>query len=157
MKRLTILVLTVCFVLSLFASGQIADTLIYNRSKRYLHTYPLEPYFEKYPDKRPKTKSSCTGLWRHYVATYEIKNNQLYLIDIQTMIVNKSGSFTYKSVINKIFPNSKTTKAVWFTGVMVVCYGKIIEYETFDHAVYENNILIEVENGNVIKETRINN
>lgn len=157
MKRLSILILTICFALNIFATGQIPDTLVYKGSKRYLQTYPLEPYFEKYPDIRPKTRCSSTGLWRNYVATYEIKNNQLFLKDIHILQVNnKLRKFFYKSVINEIFPYYISRKVIWFTGLMEVSYGKIIEYERFDRATFENYIVMEVKNGNITNEKHIN-
>jgi len=161
MRKLSIFIITACLTINLFATGQIDDTLIYKGSKRYLQTYPLEQYFKKYPNKRPETKSSSTGLWRNYVATYEIRNNQLFLKDIQIMQVNYKStklSYIYKSVMNKVFPNNKNIKAIWFTGLMEVTYGKVIDIpnEPYGSVTFENYIIMEINNGDLIKEKHIN-
>ena len=42
---------------------------------------PMENYFEYFPEKRPQW--SRTNLWRCYVATFEIIDDELWVIDIK--------------------------------------------------------------------------
>ena len=86
---LSIFGLIVAINLSVSGTGQMSDKIIYNGKVCSLTgksvidgCYPMENYFEKYPDKRP-TRGGGTFLRRNYVATYEIKDNQLYLNDIE--------------------------------------------------------------------------
>ena len=166
---------------SLFATAQFSDYLILNGKKYSLHSNPLEEYFEEYPDNRPETSGRCSALWRGYVATFEIKNKKLVLNDIKIMI----DSNKWKSAKREFFEKDKTKdddeyykedyKEVkltwyqeviaeftqkefvvdWFTGVLVLPYGKIINYVHMGYAsTFENYILLEIDEGKLIKEIK---
>ncbi|MBR5777467.1 MAG: hypothetical protein IKY22_03260 [Bacteroidales bacterium] len=72
----------------LYASDQIPDFIIYNNTKYYLSTYyptpgmPLEIYFHR-TDKKNNFIDMGTGLHRKHIATWEIRNNKLYLADLK--------------------------------------------------------------------------
>lgn len=144
----------------LFATAQYPDNLIYKGKTYALFTNPLESFFEKYPEKRPIGGISSTALWRGYVATFEIRDNQLFLKDIE-IEVEKEGSETFdyewKSVINEVFPDSAQRKIDWFTGIIVLPHGKLVNYVHMGYGyTYKKYLLIEVENGNYKQELRFN-
>ncbi|MDZ4845374.1 MAG: hypothetical protein SH857_07465 [Chitinophagales bacterium] len=92
---------------------QISDILICNEREYYLNRSPLEPFFKKFADKKLETKTVCTALWRGYFATYEIKDNQLYVRDLEIL----SGvSLEMESILGKIFPNNG--KYEWYSGLI---------------------------------------
>jgi len=91
--------------------------LIYNGKEYKLNNYYLEYFFEQNPDKKPEFKVQHTGLWRGYVATFEIENNQLFLINVE--IEDGEGQErVWKSVLNDIFPGKKKISADWFSGIL---------------------------------------
>jgi len=136
---------------AVFGTVQKPDKIIY-RGKEYnsenysmvynLENYPMEEYFEKYPDKRPKSDVTSTALWRGYVATFEIQDGQLYLkdieIEISTKVKNDRYEYSWKSVLNEVFPNQDLVKMDWVTGLLVLY--------TSD---YEQYILLEVDKGDL--------
>lgn len=65
------------------ANAQIPDKIYYNKTLHYLNSNPLEVYFDQFPEKRPLSKIGATSLWRGYVATFEISDFKLWLIDVE--------------------------------------------------------------------------
>ena len=123
MKRiLFVIILTVFFSSTVFGTRQIPDKIIFNGKKHELwHSNPMESYFKKHPK---KDMSSSTALWRGYVATFEVKGNQLYLKDIEMQV---DYDQKWKSILKEVFPNQKLIKIDWVTGLLVLPTGKIIE------------------------------
>ena len=141
-------------------TAQIPDKIIYKGEKYPLHTNPMEDYFAKYPDKRPYSTVQSSALWRGYVATFEIIDNQLYLKDIEIEIGTNDEQENYrssrKSVINEVFPNQETVKVDWMTGSLVLPSGKMVEYVHMGYAsTYEHYILLEIENGDLKSEKQL--
>ena len=102
---------------------QTLDKIIHYGKEYVLLTYPMESFFEKYPEKRPKNIVQSTGLTRGYVATFEIIDDQLYLKDIEIIVVERSEekpvSVNWKSVKYEVFPNQDLVKIDWITGELV--------------------------------------
>ena len=154
MRILSILIPFFCFNLTVFGTAQISDNLIYNGKEYGLHSNPMESYFEKFPDKRPKSEVMSTGLWRGYVATFEVKDGQLYLKDIEIEIGTKEKNneykYSWKSVLNEVFPSQELIKIDWLTGLLVLPEGKVVNYVHMGYAsTYEHYVLLEFENGNL--------
>ena len=157
MKALGTLLLFICFHLTVFGTAQEPDKLIYNGKEYSLHSNPMEKYFEKFPDKRPQGKGKVqvvsSSLWRGYIATFEIKDNQLYLKDIEIEVVKKvkkDYEYSWKSVLKKVFPNKDLVKIDWLTGLLVLPKGEIVNYVHMGYAsTYEHYVLLEFENGNL--------
>jgi len=95
------------------------DKIIYKGKEYDLETNPLESYFSRFPHKLPESECWCSGLWRGYVATFEIMDNQLFLKDIEIMLSgytkDEQGIYhiRWKSVMNDVFPNHKLLKLAW--------------------------------------------
>ena len=160
MKRTIILIslfLALTHVVS--ATAQYPDKLIYKGTTYMLHANPMEAFFAKHPEKRPKTGIVSSALWRGYVATFEFKNEQLVLKDIEVQESKRKNTDSYalvwKSALRDVVAEGDTLKIDWFTGLMSVPYGKRIRYVHMGYAsTYENYILIEVEKGKFVKEKR---
>ena len=90
MKTVFTIILTLFFWLNVFATAQESDQLIYNGKMYSLSSNPLESYFEKYPDKRPRPEVMTSSLWRGYVATFEIRDSMLYVKDISVQYLDNS-------------------------------------------------------------------
>ncbi len=154
MRALSTLILLICFNLTVFGTAQTPDKIIYNGKEYRLHSNPMESYFEKYPDKRPQGEVRMTSLWRGYIATFEIKYNQLYLKDIEIEMSDPTEEKPYntkwESVKNEIFPDQDIVKIDWLTGFLVLPEGKVVNYVHMGYAsTYENYVLLEFENGNL--------
>lgn len=157
MKPLLILLLTTIFGLTAFATAQYPDKIIYNGTEYKLHSNPLESYFDKNPDKRPKGGVMSTALWRGYVATFEIIDNQLFLKDIEIEYrdtTNKDNyDYKWRSVLAAVFPDQKNIKIDWLTGLLVLPRGKVVNYVHMGYgSTYQSYTLLELDNGNLKKE-----
>lgn len=159
MKTFLTIILTFFLGLKVFATAQYPDKIMYNGKEYSLHSNPLEPYFEKNPDKRPKNGIMSTALWRGYVATFEVRDNQLFLKDIeieyQDTTSEENYNYKWRSVINEVFPDLNVIKIDWLTGLLVLPHGKLVNYVHMGYgSTYKIYILLEIEKGNLKKEMR---
>ncbi|MCI5135552.1 MAG: hypothetical protein D3920_10875 [Candidatus Electrothrix sp. AW2] len=134
---------------SAFATAQYPDKVVYEGKEYSLHTNPMEAYFTKHPDKKPKNGVMSTALWRGYVATFEFKTNSLVLKDIEIEIWNEAKDDTsWKSVNDDVIPKGKDLVVDWFTGILVLPHGKLVNYVHMGYgSTYSNYILLEVKKG----------
>ena len=161
LKKSFVIFLIVFDSFSALSTPQIPDNIIYKGEKyKLFHSYPMESFLKKYPDKHPKKDwSSNTGLTRGYVATFEIKGEQLYLKDIgieDGEIINEKGRVIgpkFKSVMNEVFPNQKLVKINWVSGLFVLPVGKANHNVPYGaYSIYERYIVLEIENGILKRE-----
>lgn len=161
LKFIGILLILLFSANQMFATAQAPDKIFYNGTEYKLQSNPMEDYFKRFPDKRPKSEIISTGLWRGYIATFEITDNQLFLKDIK-ILVNKENSgksfdTEWKSVLTTVCPEKKKLKIDWFTGILVLPYGKVVDYVHMGYgSTYENYILIEIAAGDFKKVKEFN-
>lgn len=134
-------------------TAQVSETIVYKGEECRLCSFPLNPLLE---EKKIKFKARHTGCWRGYHAYWLIEDNRLYLTDFSGTIEN------FESVgIDYIFPeHSEGDKifADWYTGELRITKGKMLHYIHLGFAsIYEEDIIIEIENGIVKNETVIKN
>lgn len=156
MHKIITTAIFVFLALSTLATAQYPDKIIYNGKEYNLYSNPLETYFKDHADKRPKGGIMSTALWRGYVATFEIRSNQLFLKDIEIEYWDsthpKNTDTKWKSVLSEVFPDQQPIKIDWISGLLVLPYGKIVNYVHMGYgSTYENYVLIEVKNGDFIK------
>lgn len=116
---------------------------------------PLESYFDM-KGNRPKLSWPSTALWRGYQGLWAILDNQLYLIDL-TLYLDEDSS----EIVDwrDLFPGqSGNIKASWFTGILRIPQGELIQYIHMDYqSVHERDLFIKIVNGDVIEKKIINN
>lgn len=134
---------------------QMKDTLIFNGNKHPLSVFLLEPFFVKNPELNPSLKNDTpitTALWRGYVATFEIKDNDLYIIDIQllkrTFLENNNIVHEWIPVFKDVFPDGLPKKINWYSGIIITPYGEIIDRNNLS---YERYLLFEIKKGHIHK------
>ena len=156
MKFLITTFLSSILCLTTFATAQYPDKIFYDGKEYSLHTNPLESYFEKNPDKRPKGGIMSSALWRGYVATFEMRDSQLFVKDIQVQYWDTTDKNNYdtksKTVMTEVFPDKKNVKVDWLSGLLVLPFGKLVNYVHMGYgSTYENYFLLEIDKGNFIK------
>jgi len=127
------------------ASEQYPDLLIYNGNEYEIDNYPIESYFEIYPNVRPgnRNRNLNSALLRGYRARYEIINNELILINIETMGSNGNWIIiNNRNIRNRIKINT-------FTGRIGIPNGGITWVFIGFTPIYENYIILEIENGDL--------
>lgn len=132
-------------------TAQTTEILIYKDKKYGMATEPLEPYIRK---NNIKFNTSCvlSCCWRGYVGTWSIEGNRLYLIGLDTDDNGKKVGLEY------LFPRHEKVFADWFTGILRVPYGKLLEYVHQGYAsLYEKELFLEISKGVLVNERKIDN
>lgn len=127
-------------------TAQLAETLILNEQKVAMCSTPLECYFS-FGGVRPDFAETCTALWRGYIGTWEIIEGRLYLIALNGTL--RTGEAASLATIYPEYP--ERVFAHWYSGILRIPQGELLEYV---HAgfgsIYEQDLLIDIENGLVI-------
>lgn len=114
------------------ATAQIPDVLYLNGEKHGINSNPLQPYLAANPGLLPKRNTFSTANWRGYIATWEIRNDLLLLVDIEMLAdldsADSRSTFEYTSVFSEVFPGYDSLLADWFTGHLVIPTGKLYRY-----------------------------
>ncbi|MBL0740627.1 hypothetical protein [Chryseolinea lacunae] len=132
-----------------YGTAQEPDILIYQGKTYNLQTNPLEAYFKKFQEKRPKTNSISTSLWRGYRATFEIIDSTLFLRDID---IDSDYGDGKKSVMAEVFSGQSVVWMDWFNGILTLPVGKLVRYVHMGYAsTYENYTLLEIRSGRFTK------
>lgn len=155
MKSLIVTVLMSAVAIStVSATAQYPDNIIYEGKEYKLHTNSMEPYFAKHPDKRPASEISSSALWRGYTATFELKSKVLMLKDIRIMYADKKKeeledySMSWKSVKDKLIPKGKELKIDWFSGILVLPHGEMVDNVHMGYgSTFSHYILLEITQG----------
>lgn len=164
MKKTLILIVIICKFGVLKAenivTAQYPDKITYNGTEYNLNSNPLEPYFDKNPENRPSMVS--TALWRGYVGYFEIIENELYLTDMKIPVsyTDDDGNYEQKwaSIYRMYFPRQKKIKVDWFSGILILPHGKMVEYVHQGYAsAFSKYSLLEIENGTFNEARKYNN
>ena len=156
-RLLLTIILTLFSGLNVFATAQFPDKINYNGKEYNLNSSPLEVYFEKNPNKRPKSEVRSSALWRGYVATFEIIDNQLFLKDIEIQYRDTtskgSNNSNWKSVLNEVFADQKNIQVDWYTGLLVLPQGKVVNYVHMGYgSTYQHYTILELNKGVLTQE-----
>lgn len=139
----------------LFATAQQGDFLLLNGEKVSIHTDPLEPFLEQNPRALPKSDVISTANWRGYLATWQVTDDRLMLIDIEILDASKPDQnkslisrIKLRSVMSTVFPDRMAVFADWFTGHVIIPEGELVNYVHMGYAsTYEKYIILRVEKG----------
>lgn len=137
-------------------AAQLPDFILHQGTKMDLYSNPLEPYWTLHRKKRPAfiPSKSCK---RGYIATWEIRDKQLFLIHLDGKIERRSFLFWKKIVpypLKKLFRKAgdRTVLANWFTGKLRIPQGNRTFYVHHEYdSRFESEMIITLERGNVVK------
>ena len=98
---------------------QVADTLTVDGVTYRLDAFPLEPYFERHPERRRALEPPDSSVWRGYVAAWAIDGGTLYLVDLTGWVAE--GSRLVEVGLEAVFPGDSRPgggriPASWFSG-----------------------------------------
>ncbi|WP_143093356.1 hypothetical protein [Halpernia frigidisoli] len=157
--KFTILFISL-FFLKIFATSQEPDKIKIKGIEYSLLNNPLEKYLsenkiidEKLYDLGTSIdgyRNISTGNYRGYIATYEIKNSKLYLIDL--VIPDPNSNFEKEiSVFDKLFQDENSMN-LHYTGILELPTGEFIDSDNFAYSsLFENYKLITVINDKLEK------
>ena len=88
-----------------------------------------------------------TSLWRGYVATFGLHDGELYLEEFQVLRPTESDS-ELVSEIARWFPDKDERRVSWYTGILVLPRGELVEYVHLGYgSLFENYTLLRIEDG----------
>lgn len=138
-------------------TAQASEMILIDGIEQSLCTEPLEYYFGM-AQHRPDFDANCTAIHRGYIATWQILNDRLYLIDIDGEISTGIDSST-KVTINDLFPGyTERVFAHWYSGELRIPQGELLHYVHGGYASsYEQDLFIKIVHGIVISQrTQVN-
>ncbi len=165
------LVVLIFSSISIFASPQLPDYIIYKSDTVPTYNLLIEQYLQKYKQEEREQLFGLTfrdgasfNCWRGYQAIYKIENDSLFLADIidcgslRKAQLNKSTSlekmhsiFGDKLINGKVFIN-------WFSGDMSFpLTNKIVRWDGVFNTIYEEEKVLNISNGNVSNIENVNN
>ena len=131
-------------------TAQIRDKILYKGNQYYLATEPLRPYLEAMDINYPGTS---TGNYRGYVASWEVREDKLYLIEL--MIPGFTPEMDREE---DLFPGEEKTFAEWYTGKLRIPHGEVLEYVHNAYgSIYEKELFLRFLNGKLIGESEEDN
>lgn len=164
MKNLLTLLIALLCPPIVFATAQNAELLEYKGEKLKLFSTPLEEAFsEKRPRPNDVLQSWSTANWRGYIGCWAIKDDQLLLTALYSEQGRRDAEGNYKPA-KELIPLDKVlgkntaypVKADWFTGTLRLQKGKMTRYVHMGFgSKYEQEILLKIEAGNLIKAVEI--
>src|SRR5665648_366349 len=126
-RKLILLIAGIILFGNAHATGQAADFLIIKTDTFYLYSNPLEPYLG-YKNVRTingvELNGTSTSCWGGYIATWEIRNDSLFL----TKIVREEESGKFQTFNLKEEFGSDKVFAEWFTGTIYSHRGERLQY-----------------------------
>jgi len=138
-------VLMVCLAMAVSpavnATAQASDELVVEGKKFALNTNPLETQLEQKQWKPPKEAIISSANWRGYIATWEIRDDKLFLKEATILVSDPKDEHEYlrKPITSELYPGATEVLADWYTGALIVPDGKMIHYvhmgygSSFDH------------------------
>ena len=154
--------LTRLLIVGLFTStmaAQLPDRILLNGECHQLYSNPLEYYWILSNKTRPMfcTTDTCR---RGYVATWEIRNDQLFIKSIEGAYQRRTfflGRENVRYSLRNIFPRAgnRIAKATWYSGKLRIPKGKMTAYDDGYDARFEQELIVTIEKGNVVKMVTI--
>ena len=133
-------------------TAQTPDILMFDGDRHALFSLPLERYFEGLAG-RPKFRVPHTGCWRAYVASWEIKDNRLFLVGVRGLLADGAQFDAAWFFPDEPLP----VLAKWFTGTLKLPLGNLLEYVHMGFASFNDDELrLTVERGILVKRTKRN-
>ena len=144
--------------ITIYATAQFPDILIYKGKTEHIFTNPLEQYLKQNQlDNKKIFKPSCSACWRGYIATWEIRDRYLYLVKLED---GNCGDNPKEIPLRRVFPKlkSKSIKALWYSGKIRVPQGKIVQYFHMGYASkYEKDLFLLFRDGKLLEEKVVDN
>lgn len=152
MKRLIYILIVLLFPLSVFATAQAGDKLIWNGDTLTIFSNPLKSRqnidllkTKMFGDRDAAWSTAC---WRGYIAEWTIIGNELYLTNIFSCNFHEDSiKADLEDVFGSEYENGKV-KASWANEEIVIPKGKLIHDINIGYAsIYETELVLTFEEG----------
>ena len=140
-------------VLTLKATEQLPDLLIYKSDTIYIDKFPLDILAEKDSIIAKKLiDSNCisSACWRQYIATWKIENDSLFLTGLKDCC--DFNTIPLYRVFSKDYIKDKKVFANWYTDNITAGFGKNLGFiENEWKYKFEKKIELIIANGKIMK------
>lgn len=127
-------------------TAQLRERLFYNGEEFGMAEEPLANYLisNKVSIVPKIMNSSC---WRGYFGKWELRDNRLYLFELEIF-----SDSILKEGLKHLFPKQIEVFASWYSGIIRVPHGELLEYKHFGYSsIYEKDLFLKIENGVLLK------
>jgi hypothetical protein len=98
-----------------------------------------------------------TACWRGYYGTWKLEKNKLFLVSLSAYIED-ANKRPKKVGLEYLFPGENEVFASWFSGIIKIELGELLEYVHAGYAsVYEKDRYLVFEDGVKVDEYTIDN
>lgn len=109
-------------------TAQIPDQIRLAGRDLPLHSTPLDQYFYLMGIE-PGFQPPSSALWRGYVATWEVVDDRLYLVELESYLPGLTGLFDVRTgSLEDLFPGSDRVFAHWYHGELCIPQGPEVDY-----------------------------
>ena len=142
-------------VLSLICSNALAceqepDKIIYGKKVYYVNNDPVYSFFSAYPEKQLEFVITSTGLYKGYIATYQISDRKLLITEIVGAIRFEGIERMSGSVFNMIFGDQKPFHLTTYSGILILPYDEEFNVTNIGSTLLSGKyILLEIKHGMV--------
>lgn len=136
------------------ATAQASDLLIVEGVELALNTNPLETQLEQKQWKPPEEALISSANWRGYIATWEVKEDKLFLREVTILVRDPKNEREYvrKPITSDLYPGASEVFAEWYTGALIVPDGKMIRYVHMGYgSSYDHYQIFRVHAGEVVE------
>lgn len=150
------LIQTLAFLFSLLlgqtahATAQISDSIRINGTDYALNTNPLSqnPKLAKW--KPPADASISSANWRGYLASWEIRDDQLLLTDVTIETYDEASEKRGQRSVATDFVPAAPAPADWYTGALIIPDGEMVEYVHMGYgSTYSHYRIFRINQGRV--------
>ncbi|MGY1424153.1 hypothetical protein [Lysobacter sp. A289] len=140
------------------ATAQIPDEIIMNGQTFMTHSQPLAKVLTLEPQeggiRLDRPFGECTASWRGYRATWELREQKLYL---KRILINPCADHPKEVNIAELMAGrTNPIFADWFTGVLVVPQGKLLStVHMGHHTQYESYVVMIFKKGVVVSRVEL--
>jgi hypothetical protein len=136
-------------------TAQAPEIIWYKGQQEALCQTPLAYYFNRRRRKPPNFIAPHTALWRGYIGEWVVENNALYLRNLTNYSVKDCPDFDWREIFKG---QQGDIKATWYSGELRIVKGKCLyRMNAWFVSLYETEILLTVQEGNVTDTKEIDN
>ena len=125
------------------------DYLIYQGERYTISNSPMEVFFANNDIKQPEPDIWIFQTNKNYVATYEVKDNQLYLVELKYPVYDSDSNLVSKDWITDNY-DSREILLDWYSTTLIL---EPLRGPT--NGKGNNFITLDIANGRILDETRL--
>lgn len=127
-------------------TAQCTDYIVYEGERLALLCNPLGSY-EGPSQARLHFIPPHTANWQGYIATWQIIDDELYLVDIEGQLADKTQGTI--ALFSEVDENGRV-KATWVSGDLRIAKGDVVQYVHMGYeSRFEQELFLRVEGGSV--------